>query len=203
MRHPAYALCMHMLFRTLLHVLFLSRRKPDLGHYDVARTRFITLPTDLDINRHMNNGVYFSIMDVARFDMLVRNGVWKMMRDNDWYPVVASETITFRKSLQLWDRFTIESRLVGHDDKAVYMEQRFVRRGPGHDMPEIYAKGFIRARFLKKAGGTVPMAEIVEALGVPAGDAGEIPEWMERWGQDVALPATRAAAPSVWSSSAE
>lgn len=191
---------MHMLFRTLLHVLFLSRRKPDLGHYDVARTRFITLPTDLDINRHMNNGVYFSIMDVARFDMLVRNGVWKMMRDNDWYPVVASETITFRKSLQLWDRFTIESRLVGHDDKAVYMEQRFVRRGPGQDVPEIYAKGFIRARFLKKAGGTVPMAEIVEALGVPAGDAGEIPEWMERWGQDVALPATRAAAPSVWTS---
>ena len=67
---------MHMLFRTLLHVLFLSRRKPDLGHDDVARTRFITLPTDLDINRHMNNGVYFSIMDVARFDMLVRNGVF-------------------------------------------------------------------------------------------------------------------------------
>lgn len=38
-----------MFFRTLLHVLFLSRRKPDLGHWDVARTNFITLPTDLDI----------------------------------------------------------------------------------------------------------------------------------------------------------
>lgn len=193
---------MHMLFRTLLHVLFLSRRKPDLGHYDVARTRFITLPTDLDINRHMNNGVYFSIMDVARFDMLVRNGVWKAFRDKGWYPVVASETITFRKSLQLWDRFTIESRLVGHDDKAVYMEQRFVRKG-ADGRPEIYAKGFIRARFLKKSGGIVPMAELIEALGVPAGEAGveEIPEWIERWGEDVALPATRAAAPSIWDSS--
>ena len=101
---------MHMLFRTLLHVLFLARRKPSLGHYEIARTRFITLPTDLDINRHMNNGVYFSIMDVARFDMLVRNGVWKMMRDNDWYPVVASETITFRKSLQLRDRIQTQTR---------------------------------------------------------------------------------------------
>ena len=102
-----------MIFRTLLHVLFLARRKPDLAHDEVARTNFITLPTDLDINRHMNNGVYFSIMDVARFDMLVRNGVWQMMRDNGWYPVVASETVTFRKSLSLWQRFTIESRLVG------------------------------------------------------------------------------------------
>jgi acyl-CoA thioesterase FadM len=186
---------MHMFFRTLLHVLFLSRRKPDLGHYDVARTNFITLPTDLDINRHMNNGVYFSIMDVARFDMLVRNGIWKAFRDKGWYPVVASETITFRKSLSLWQRFTIESRLVGHDDKAVYMEQRFVRPGAGGE-PEVYAQGFIRARFLRKAGGTVPMAEIIEAFGVT--DAHGIPEWLERWGEDVALPATRAAAPSVW-----
>lgn len=52
------------------------------------------------------------MMEVARFDMLVRNGVWKMMLDKGWYPIVASETITFRKSLGLWDRFTNESRLV-------------------------------------------------------------------------------------------
>jgi acyl-CoA thioesterase FadM len=187
---------MHMLFRTLLHVLFLSRRKPDLDHYDVARTRFITLPTDLDVNRHMNNGVYFSIMDVARFDMLVRNGVFGIMRANDWYPVVASETITFRKSLSLWQRFTIESRLVGYDEKAVYLEQRFVRPGPdGRD--EIYAQGFIRARFLRKSGGTVPVSELVEAFGAPPAED-ELPEWIERWGADVALPPTRAAAPSVW-----
>lgn len=186
---------MHMIFRTLLHVLFLSRRKPNLGHEDVARTNFITLPTDLDINRHMNNGVYFSIMDVARFDMLVRNGVWRTMRDKGWYPVVASETITFRKSLQLWQRFTIESRITGYDDKAVYLEQRYVR--PGADgTPEIYAQGFIRARFLRKAGGVVPVSELIEVFGAPTD--GGLPEWIERWGADVALPATRAEAPSVW-----
>jgi hypothetical protein len=178
---------MHMLFRTLLHVLFLSRRRPDLGHYEVARTRFVTLPTDLDINRHMNNGVYFSIMDVARFDMLVRSGIWTIMRERDWYPVVASETITFRKSL---------SRVLGFDDKAVYVEQRMVRPGPDGE-PEVYAQAFIRSRFLRKAGGTVPVPELVEAFGAaPAED--ELPEWIERWGQDVALPATRAAAPSIW-----
>jgi len=186
---------MHMVFRTLWHVLFLSRRKPSLGHYDVAKTRFITLPTDLDINRHMNNGVYFSIMDVARFDMLVRNGIWRIIRARGWYPVVASETITFRKSLSLWQRFTIESRVLGFDDKAVYVEQRFVR--PGDDgEPEVYAQGFIRGRFLRRSGGVVPVDELIEAFGTTPGDG--LPEWMERWGKDVALPATRAAAPSVW-----
>ncbi|ANJ25537.1 acyl-CoA thioesterase [Agromyces aureus] len=191
---------MHMFFRTLLHVLFLSRRRPDLAHDDVARTNFITLPTDLDINRHMNNGVYFSIMDVARFDMLVRNGVWKTMRDKDWYPVVASETITFRKSLQLWQRFTIESRITGYDDRAVYLEQRYVR--PAADgTPEIYAQGFIRARFLRKSGGVVPVSELIEVFGAAGG--GGLPEWIERWGADVALPPTRAEAPSIWPSEVE
>jgi acyl-CoA thioesterase FadM len=191
---------MHMFFRTLLHVLFLSRRKPDLDHYEVARTNFITLPTDLDINRHMNNGVYFSIMDVARFDMLVRNGVWAIMRAKGWYPVVASETITFRKSLSLWQRFTIESRILGFDDKSVYVEQRFVRPSTGsggeRGVPEIYAQGFIRGRFLRNSGGTVPVPELIEAFGATSGDG--LPEWIERWGADVALPATRAEAPSIW-----
>ncbi|GAA1057750.1 thioesterase [Agromyces luteolus] len=187
---------MHMLFRTLLHMLFLSRRKPTLGHYDIARTRFITLPTDLDVNRHMNNGVYFSIMDVARFDMLVRNGVFGLMREKGWYPVVASETITFRKSLQLWQRFTIESRLLGYDERAVYVEHRLVRPDVSGE-PEIYARAFIRARFLRKEGGTVPVSELMEVFGTPPIDD-ELPEWIERWGADVALPATRAAAPSVW-----
>ncbi|MWB98590.1 acyl-CoA thioesterase [Agromyces seonyuensis] len=187
---------MHMIFRTLLHILFLSRRKPDLAMFDVARTRFVTLPTDQDINRHMNNGVYFSIMDVARMDLIVRTGYFATMRERGWYPVVVSETISFRKSLSLWQRFTIESRILGVDDKAFYMEQRFVRRG-ADGTPEIYAKAFVRGRMLRKAGGTVPIEEVVESMGgLPEGVA--VPERVLEWGQAVALPATRADAPSIW-----
>lgn len=185
-----------MFFRTLLH-MFLARFGPRIGHYDVARTRFITLPTDQDILRHMNNGVYLSIMDVARFDMLHRNGVWKIFQDKGWYPVVVSETISFRKSLQMWQKFTIESRIIGFDAKAVYVEQRFVR--PDADgMPEVYAQGFIRGRFLKRTGGVVSMDELLAAVGAPPADV-TVPQWLLDWSEDVALPATRAAAPSIWS----
>jgi acyl-CoA thioesterase FadM len=184
-----------MLWRTLLHTL-ISRFGPRAGHYDVVRTRFITLPTDQDILRHMNNGVYLSIMDVARFDMLHRNGVWKIFQEKGWYPVVVSETISFRKSLQIWQRFTIESRILGFDEKAVYVEQRFVR--PDADgRPEVYAQGFIRGRFLKRSGGVVSINELTTAVGSPP--AGPVPDWLLAWSEDVALPATRAAAPSRWS----
>ncbi|WP_179580972.1 acyl-CoA thioesterase [Glaciibacter psychrotolerans] len=184
-----------MFFRTLLQT-FLSRRGPKLGLYDVCRTRFTTLPTDQDILRHMNNGVYLSIMDIARFDMLRRSGVWVIFAQKGWYPVVVSETISFRKSLQIWQRFTIESRILGFDEKAVYVEQRFVR--PDADgVPEIYAHGYIRGRFLKRSGGVVPINELLDAVGEPPAGV-RVPDWLLKWSTDVTLPPTRVAAPSIW-----
>jgi acyl-CoA thioesterase FadM len=180
-----------MIFRTLFHMIT-SRFGPRLGVYDVARTRFRVLPTDLDVLRHMNNGVYFSIADVARFDLLIRGGVWAEFQRRKWYSVVANETITFRKSLMPWQAFTIESRIIGFDAKAVYMEQRFVVRS------EVYAKAFIRARFLRTSGGIVPMDEVLDAVGRPTTEL-TVPEWLLSWGEESALPSTRADAVSVWS----
>ncbi|NNC12728.1 acyl-CoA thioesterase [Planctomonas sp. JC2975] len=181
---------MHMLFRTILHA-WISRFGKQVGHYDVVSTKLRVLPTDLDILRHMNNGVYFSLFDIGRFDLIRRSGIWKIFMDHGWYPVVASETITFRKSLQLWQAFTVESRIIGFDDKAAYMQHRAVVNG------EIYAEAFIKARFLKRTGGTVPVADLLDAVGqVPP--ALELPEWLVRWGDDVKLPSTRAEAPSTW-----
>ena len=189
-----------MFFRTLLHALR-SRFGPRLGHYDVTRTRFITLPTDQDILRHMNNGVYLSIMDIARFDMLHRTGIWAIFKVKGWYPVVVSETISFRKSLTLGQRFTVESRILGFDEKAVYVEQRFVRPTEGPDAVagevEVYARGFIRGRFLKRTGGVVTIDELAAAVGT-APDELTVPAWLLAWSADVAMPATRAPAPSIW-----
>jgi acyl-CoA thioesterase FadM len=181
---------MHMLFRTLLHA-WTSRFGRRLGHYDVARTRLRVLPTDLDVFRHMNNGVYLSVFDIGRFDMLRRNGVWRIFVERGWYPVVASETITFRKSLRLWQAFTVESRIIGFDDRAAYVQHRAVVDG------EIYAEAFIKARFLRRSGGTVGIEEMLDAVG-PAPASLELPEWLVRWGDDVKLPSTREAAPSIW-----
>jgi acyl-CoA thioesterase FadM len=185
---------MHMIFRTLL--LFwrsprAGRRGTPIGHYDVGRLAMRTLPTDLDLNRHMNNGVYLSVLDLGRFDLLIRNGIWDILRGRGWYPVVVSETITFRKSLNLWQKFVIETRVSGYDEKAVFVDQRIVVNG------EVYAQAVIRARFLKKRGGTVSVAELIDAIGTVPPDL-RLPEWQVRWGRDVALPSTSAPAPSEW-----
>ena len=179
-----------MIFRTILHLLR-SRRAPKLDMHDVGRVRMRVVPTDLDVLGHMNNGVYFSIMDLGRIDLMIRSGSWSTLRARGYYPVMGNESITFRKSLQPWQRFVLESRIVGYDAKAVYVQQRFVVDG------EIFAEAMTRGRFLKKSGGTVPMAELGELLGVDV-SALPAPEWVNSWVENVTLPPTREPAPSVW-----
>lgn len=147
--------------------------------------------TDLDQLRHVNNGVFLSMMDLGRVDLMMRTGVWKRLMDAAYYPVVASQTITYRKSLQWRQRFVIETRMAGFHEKALFVEQRFVVDG------EIFAQAFVKARFLKRSGGTVSVEELNELAGE---DLTLIPlaGWVRRWADDSALPSTRAEAPSEW-----
>ena len=180
---------MHLIFRTFL--VWLRRNGPRLDPHDVGRMAFRVLPTDLDVLGHMNNGVYLSIMDLGRMDLLQRSGVWSRLFRAGFFPVMADETISFRRSLMPWQRFTLETRIVGYDAKAVYVEQRAVVEG------QIYARATTRGRFVKKTGGTVTTAEVAEVTGIDI-TGRPLPEWMARWATDVALPAARAAAPSEW-----
>jgi YbgC/YbaW family acyl-CoA thioester hydrolase len=147
--------------------------------------------TDIDTLRHVNNGVYLSFMDLGRVDLMLRSGAWPALSKRGYYPVVASQTISYRKSLQLWQRFDLETRLIGLDAKAVYCEQRFTVDG------EIYARGFVKARFLKKTGGTVSVAELTDAVGADLAELA-LPTWVEQWSTDVSLPPSKAPAPSEW-----
>ncbi len=185
---------MNVIWRTLL-VIFRARsrvrRGKSLDPTAVASIRLTTLPTDIDVLRHMNNGRYLSLFDLGRWDLLIRTGLFDAMNERGWYAVVSSETITFRKSLVLWQRFEVQSRFIGHDDKALFLEHRAVVKG------EIYARAIIRARMLRRTGGTVSNEELFAAVGKPEG-VPEIDAWVHDWAAASALPPVRAEAPSVW-----
>lgn len=181
---------MNKLFR-LLWLMWRARRGPRLAPTDVSRVPFRVLPNDLDLQNHMNNGVYLSIMDLGRMDLMVRSGVWRELSARGYYPVVVSSTITYRRSLDPWQSYTLETRIVGLDEIAGYVEQRFVRGG------EICARAVIKARFLKKSGGIVPIPELAELFGLdPAHHP--LPDWLAEWSTAAALPSRREPAPSVW-----
>jgi len=71
------------------------------------------------------------MLDVARVDLLLRSGMAKRLRREGLYPVVAAETIRFRRSLQLLQVFEVETTVIGWDEKAFIIQHHFWRRGEG------------------------------------------------------------------------
>lgn len=187
---------MHMLPRTLWHSLVTARRAPQIAVDAVSISEFRVWPTDLDILRHMNNGKYLSIMDIGRFTLMRAAGLVEVFAREGWYPVVVGQTISYRKSLNPWMKFLIESRILGFDDQAVYIEQRFVRPDAA-GTPEVYARAIVRGRILKRSGGVVRVDELIEKTGAADIDF-TVPEDVLAWGQSTRLPSTREAAPSIW-----
>jgi acyl-CoA thioesterase FadM len=132
-------------------------------------------PTDLDVLRHVNNGVYFSLMDLGRVDLMARSEVLPALRARGWYPVSGEQTIRFRRSLTLGQRFAIETRVLGWDDRAVVLGQDFLVPGEAAPVADVLAL----------AGHTEPSPPL--------------PAWVARWAadQDAARAADRQARPAA------
>lgn len=161
----------------LLWLLLVSRWRTRVAPLETCITPFRVWPTDLDPLLHMNNGIYLCIMDLGRFDLLRRSGLWPLIQRQGWYTVVVAETIQFRRSLNLFERFDISTRVLGWDEKAIIIEQRYIRGG------EVVAHALVRARVLKKAGGHVAPAELLQAAGVDTVSP-PLEGYAERWNTD-------------------
>lgn len=167
---------MNMLFRLALFMLRV-RFKSRLSIWDTSHASFRVNLADLDVQRHMNNGRYLSLMDLGRMDLMLRSGFWKRVTAQGWYPVVAGQTITYRRSLTLGHKFDLASRVIGHDERWIYMEQIFRVDGT------VYADAIVRARFLRTEGGSVDIDDVLALTG-PAPEGLELPAWVADWNRE-------------------
>ena len=162
------------LYLRMLWLMTAGRLRRRSSLWDAVSTPFRVWPTDLDVLGHMNNGKYLTIMDLARVDLMMRSGFWATLRERGWYPVVAGQTIAYRRSLQPFQRFDVRTEVLGAEGRWIYLEQTFVAQGQN------VARAVVRARFLRRSGGSVSVEEIFEAAGLPDRDL-TVPEWIPRW----------------------
>jgi len=145
------------LYLRLLILFIKSRYKPRLGLMDKSVLKFYVLPNDLDINMHMNNGRFNSIMDLGRVDIMLRTGFLKIMHQRKWFGVVGSIHSRFRRPLELFQAYELQSQVIYWDEKWTWIEQKMYSEG------KLISSALVQTIILKK-GQHVSTDEIHQLL---------------------------------------
>jgi acyl-CoA thioesterase FadM len=147
--------------------------KPKLGLDDTSELRLRVWPGDIDVYPEMNNGRYWTIMDLGRYDLAARTGLMQMARRKHWLFVVAGGSIRYRRRLPPLSRFLLRTSLAGHDGRWFYFVQEFVRRD------QTAAQAVVRAG-LRTEKEIIPSETILEAFG-RKGWSPSLPGWVQAW----------------------
>jgi len=161
------------LYLRLLLTILKAWRQPRLGPGETVELGLCVLPNDLDLNGHMNNGRYLTIVDLGLVTAFVRSGFARLCIRNGWRPMGGGSVVYFRRGLTLFQRYTLRFTVVGWDEFWSYCRFEFVRGG------EICATGFVKGAASRK-GGLVPNAEIYPALGHDA-PSPALPDELRAW----------------------
>ncbi len=149
---------MNLIFRMLWVIVrsyFLKRIEMDR----VTSTLSLhVLPNDIDINFHMNNGRYLTICDLNRVDVFARSGLLKAMFRRNWIPVIAEHTMTYKKPLNIFQRYEVSLEMVKWDEKYFYMTHTFTVAD------RVVAEGTSKGCVYARGKGVVSPADAIAAV---------------------------------------
>ena len=159
---------MLLLFRFLITVLS-SGLRPAIGPLDPAVVRFRCWPQDCDLNFHLNAGRYVSFMDIARVELLARMRLLRPVLKRGWRPIVGGSTLTYRKSVMPFERFTVQSRVAAWDEKWFYIEHLIHKRDGS-----LAATGVMRTLLRGRKGNVAPQ-QVLDLMGIGDLQSPEVP----------------------------
>lgn len=146
------------LYLRLFYVLVVSVFRPRLpAGQATSELTLLTLPNDLDINFHVNNGRYLTLCDLNRVDLFLRTGLARVMLSRGWMPIIAEHTMTYRKPLGVFRKFKATMHMTHWDEKYFFMTHVFTMHGK--IIAEGTSKGVVRGE-----NGVIPPEEVVAAI---------------------------------------
>ncbi|WP_208979483.1 thioesterase family protein [Pseudovibrio axinellae] len=125
------------------------------------------LPSDIDLNIHLTNSRYLSMMDFGRIDHLSRTKLGKTIFRKKWTALTNHATLRFRRELPLWEAFKLETEVVYWTDDAAVMEQRFIFT-KGRNKGIVAATGLVRISvYDREKRAFVPTTTVLKETGTP------------------------------------
>ncbi|MBF9034913.1 thioeseterase [Rhodobacterales bacterium HKCCE2091] len=167
----------------VLRVLSVLRRARRAGPMPLDATDEISIlcwPIDIDLYVELNNGRTLTLYDLGRFSLAKRTGLDRVLRQEGWGIAVAGVSIRFRRRVRVFDRLEMRTRMLGWDQRFVYIEQALWRGDTC--CSHILVRGAIT-----DASGIVAPERVLAALGQPDAPPPPFPVWAQAWIEAEAL----------------
>lgn len=130
-------------------------------------------PWDIDLWRELNNGRTLTMYDLGRIPLAGRTGLSKMLLKNRWGLTMAGASVRYRKRIRTFSRFEMRSRVVGWDERFIYVEQSMW-------MGNECANQIVYRSAVTDKNGIVPTPQVIDVLKYD-GPQPHLPNWVKAW----------------------
>lgn len=134
-------------------------------------------PWYCDAYRHLNNAVYLRLAEDARWAWTARTPLFGLAVSSGWRFLVGGADLIYRREIPLLSRFEIVSRVIGADERWIYMAQEFVLPSGA-----IASRVLIRAMIRSRQGAVSPV-DVAAAAGFSVPERNEEIERMQALGE--------------------
>tara|TARA_B110000196_G_C21014841_1_gene599772 strand:- start:417 stop:935 length:519 start_codon:yes stop_codon:yes gene_type:complete len=103
-------------------------------------------PHDLDPFLELNNGRYVTLLDLGRFDFVLKIKLHRLLKRKKWSLTVAGTYNEYRHRIKLFQQFTLKTSIIGYDNRWFYFLQKAERNG------KIHFSSVVKTAFTSKDG---------------------------------------------------
>jgi acyl-CoA thioesterase FadM len=169
---------MTLYFRLLL-ILLSSSARPRIFMGDTLELSMRVLPNDLDINGHMTNARFLSVLDLGLIAILIRSRFMNAISSFGAFPIEGGVTISYRRQLTPLARYRLRIWYIGCDARWHVFGFAFLRKDGS-----LAASGMTRGGVVQRGRGLLPTAEIWRRFAEQTGEVvqpPELPEHARQW----------------------
>ncbi len=161
------------LYLRLIFTLLRAWRLPRFAVGTTLERSFRVLPNDIDINGHMNNGRYMTIVDLMLMEYFVRIGFAGVLIKQKWRRMSGGSFITYRRGLKPFQKYQLRYKIDACDEFWNFMRFEFL------DGDKVCASGYMKGAAVSREG-LVPNTKSYAALGLGV-LPNAVPDAVQHW----------------------
>lgn len=130
-------------------------------------------PWDIDLWMELNNGRTLTFYDLGRIPLARRTGLIDVLRKQRWGMTMAGASVRYRARIRTFERVEMQSRVVGWDDRFLYLEQSMWKG-------QTCCNQIVYRSAVTDGNGIVPMDRVAKAMGIDP-QSPPMPDWVQAW----------------------